>query len=199
MAFDANATVSAELTVNNTLDFLLDSAGNVMVATLTPREILNVIFQVTVWAGIPTDNVICEVLTGMKMNSGTTQAGGSTTTAKLAAGAGGANDVFNGDFIVFTSGSQKGKAGIITDFVYSTLIATFTPAMGAAPDAMTYDIYKLSSRQFTIPAAARGLEDIGQSGIQILGPQYALFRASASAATDAHKVRVAYQGDGVSA
>jgi len=74
--------------------------------------------------------------------TGTAQAGGSTTTIKLAAaGTSAVNDFYNGMPISITAGTGNGQSGIIVDYDGTTKIATVVSAAWVAPDATsTYSI-----------------------------------------------------------
>ena len=73
--------------------------------------------------------------------SGTADTGGSTTTLKdLPNLARFANDELIGAYIYLSSGSPTFTHLRVTDSVGSTGIATFIPAIGAAPDTLTYEI-----------------------------------------------------------
>lgn len=74
--------------------------------------------------------------------TGTSQAGGSATTIKLAAGASAVDDYYNGMLISLTSGTYTGATGVIIDYVGSTKIATVHKSFGGIPDAHGYSIAK---------------------------------------------------------
>ena len=67
--------------------------------------------------------------------TGTGQAGGSTTTIKLAAGASAVDDFYTGMTVSITSGTGSGQAGEIISYVGSTKVATIAKAWAIAPDA----------------------------------------------------------------
>jgi hypothetical protein len=75
----------------------------------------------------------------------TLQVGGSTTTAKLHAGASAHDDYYNGMWIKFTAGAQNDKVRQITDYNGTTKIATLSgDALSADPGAAgteTFEIY----------------------------------------------------------
>lgn len=193
---------SAVLTVGNTKLPFLTTGGEVMVIGLNPREGVNISFAITDLVGTPTDNVDWEVLGGVRLaSSETSQAGGSTTTCKLQSGQSAVDGFFRGCYIVFESGTYKGKMGVITGYVGSTLVATFTPALAGAPDSHAYSIYSfrpIDSGQ--ISKTALGVEQFHVSGTRIIAPPYFLsLRADRDGTTDAHKAIARYQVDGVSA
>jgi len=67
--------------------------------------------------------------------TGTAQAGGSTTTIKLAAAASAVNEFYNGMPISITAGTGNGQSGFIVDYDGTTKIATVISASWIAPDA----------------------------------------------------------------
>jgi hypothetical protein len=74
------------------------------------------------------------------LRTGTADTGGSTTTLKDAPLQTAPDDFFNGAHLLLTSGSPTYTELLITDFVGSTGVCTFRPTLGAAPDALTYEI-----------------------------------------------------------
>jgi len=73
-------------------------------------------------------------------DSGTAQAGASTTIT-LKATASGTNDYYNGLYITITGGTGSGQIRIIEDYVGSTKVATVDRAWTVTPDATsTYSI-----------------------------------------------------------
>jgi hypothetical protein len=67
--------------------------------------------------------------------TGTGQAGGSTTSIKLASDASAVDDFYTGMTVSITSGTGNGQAGEIIGYVGSTKIATVAVAWAEAPDA----------------------------------------------------------------
>lgn len=67
--------------------------------------------------------------------TGTAQAGGSTTSIKLAAGASAVDDFYNGMPISITSGTGNGQSGYIVDYDGTSKIATVVSSAWVAPDA----------------------------------------------------------------
>lgn len=76
--------------------------------------------------------------------SGTADTGGSTTTLKDSILQVYPDDRLNGAHILLTSGSPSDTELQVTDFVSSTGLATFKPTLGAAPDALTYEVLPFS-------------------------------------------------------
>ena len=67
--------------------------------------------------------------------TGTAQAGGSTTTIKLAAGASAVDGFYNGMPITITAGTDIGQSGVIVGYVGSTKVATLANPFTTATDA----------------------------------------------------------------
>ena len=66
--------------------------------------------------------------------TGTAQAGGTTTTIKLAAGASAVDDFYTGMTVSITAGTGNGQVGEIIGYVGSTKVATIAKAWAAGPD-----------------------------------------------------------------
>lgn len=79
-------------------------------------------------------------------NSGTAQAGASTTIT-LAAGASATDDEYNGAIVEITSGTGSGQRRIISDYVGSTKVATVSAAWSTNPDATS--VYVVRGQLFT--------------------------------------------------
>lgn len=67
-------------------------------------------------------------------HSGTAQAGSTTTTIKLAAGAAAFDDAYNGLDITILSGTGASQTRAITDYDGATRVATITPAWTTTPN-----------------------------------------------------------------
>lgn len=67
--------------------------------------------------------------------NGVAQAGGSTSTIKLAATASALDDFYTGLPIQITSGTGNGQSGVITDYSGATKIAAVSAKVWVAPDA----------------------------------------------------------------
>ena len=67
-------------------------------------------------------------------NTGTAQAGSTSTTIKLASGASATNDIYNTMTVYLSSGTGSGQIRTITDYVGSTKVATVA-AWTTTPDA----------------------------------------------------------------
>jgi hypothetical protein len=67
--------------------------------------------------------------------TGTAQAGGSTTTIKLASGASAVDDYYVGMSVEITGGTGDGQTGVIIAYDGTTKIATVAKTWAAAPDA----------------------------------------------------------------
>lgn len=69
--------------------------------------------------------------------TGTCQAGSTSTTLNLAAGASAVDDFYNGAYVSLTGGTGSGQAALILDYVGSTKVATIAPAWNVTPDGTT--------------------------------------------------------------
>ena len=72
--------------------------------------------------------------------TGTSSAGGSTTTIKDTELERFANDALIGSSVYLSSGSPSFTNLTVTDNVQSTGVATFRPTLGAAPDAIDFEV-----------------------------------------------------------
>ena len=70
-----------------------------------------------------------------EVHSGTAQAGSTSTTFVMDAGASATDDIYNGDRIVVTGGTGAEEHGIIINYVGSTRTATMSKAWVITPDA----------------------------------------------------------------
>lgn len=86
--------------------------------------------------------------------TGTAQAGGSTTSIKLAAGASAVDDFYVGMSVALTGGTGSGQDGEIIDYVGSTKIATIAVAWAVAPDATS--LYSIGANALYIPNSSFG-------------------------------------------
>lgn len=80
--------------------------------------------------------------------TGTADSGGTTSTLVDAPLGNVPNDTFNGAYLYLTSGSPTHSDLQITDFVAATGTCTFRPALGAAPDSLSFEILPFSAEQF---------------------------------------------------
>ena len=87
--------------------------------------------------------------TKLQFITGTADSGGSTTTLKDSILLAYNDDRLIGLHVLLTSGSPSLTELVITDSVQSTGIATVRPTLGAAPDALTYEILPFSGTEFT--------------------------------------------------
>jgi len=81
--------------------------------------------------------------------TGTGQAGGSTTTIKLAAAASAVDDFYTGMSVSITSGTGSGQAGEIIGYVGSTKVATIAKAWTTPPDATSQ--YSIGANVMYLP------------------------------------------------
>ena len=101
--------------------------------------------------------------TGLLFVTGTADTGGSTNTLKDAILQAYPNDRLIGGNLLLTSGSPTYTELLVTDSVQSTGLATFVPALGAAPDALTYELLPFSGTDImrAVQEAAHYLYDRG--------------------------------------
>jgi len=104
------------------LDYEIELAGSGTAATPAPYS------HILRACGL-SENINASAVTG------TAQAGGSTTTVKLAAAASAVNDFYNGFPIAITAGTGNGQSGIVIDYDGASKIATVVSAAWVAPDA----------------------------------------------------------------
>jgi len=67
--------------------------------------------------------------------TGTAQAGGTTTSIKLAAGASATDDFYNGMTVSITAGTGNGQSGVIVDYNGTSKVATIASTWASGPDA----------------------------------------------------------------
>ena len=84
---------------------------------------------------------------GFNLVTGTADAGGSTTTLVDSPLQVYPDDAIIGYHIFLTSGTPTFTELIVTDSAQSTGTATFTPTLGAAPDALTYELLPFSATE----------------------------------------------------
>ncbi len=196
-------TESAFLTVDAAYEFFLEGS-NALVLTLNPRETATFAFNVDA-PGI-TDDLEIEVLQGHRISTGN-GLDGSTSSSDLeldtAADGFATDDDMNGLFIVMTSGDEQGEGRLIVDSVAADDGVNLFAALSAAPSATeTYDLYRLSAvYNFKIDPQTTITDDLPNNArvtVDAADGQFVLVRARADGVTDAHRVQMSYQVDGVS-
>lgn len=92
------------------------------------------------WGALLKASNFSETITAAPI-TGTAQAGGTTTSIKLASGASAVDDFYTGMSVSITAGTGNGQAGEIIAYDGSTKIATIAKAWTTGPDATsTYSI-----------------------------------------------------------
>lgn len=87
--------------------------------------------------------------------TGTAQAGGSTTSIKLAAGASAVDDFYVGMSLDIGGGTGNGQKGEIIDYVGSSKIATIAVAWAEPPDATSQ--YSIGANALYMPNSSFGI------------------------------------------
>lgn len=195
---------SAFLTVDANYEFLEDGTDAIVLA-LNPREGGSVVFHYD--AAGTTDDLEIQVLQGHRISTGNGLDGATAADdLELDTAADGftTDDDMNGTYIIMTSGGEQGEGRQISDSVAADDGVNLTHALSGVPSAAeTYDLYKFGyAVEMTLsPAALTSSDDDPLHSKPISfdarNGQYIAFRARASGATDAHRVRASYQVDGV--
>ena len=195
-------TKSDFLLVDDDFEFFVAS-GQAIVLALNPRETVSILFNVD--AAGTTDDLEIEVMQGHRISDGN-GLDGVTTSSDLeldtAADSFATDDDMNGLFIVMTSGDEAGEGKLIVDSVAADDGVNLENALSLAPAATeTYALYRLSPLRVTMDPQTT-LTDNAQNNdsvtVHAVNGQYVLIRARATGATDAHRVQLSYQRDGVS-
>lgn len=193
---------STFLTVGANFEFITDGTDAIVLA-LNPGETVTFYFNVD--AAGTTDDLEIEILQGHRISTGNTLDGvTSTTDIELDTVADGfaTDDDMNGLYIVLTSGARQGEGRLIVDSVAADDGVNLSHALsGAAAGGDSYDLYRLSPYRFTVdPQTTVDSDNQNNSGItaDARNGQYVAVVARATGATDAHRVQMSYQKDGVS-
>lgn len=109
----------------------------------------------------------------------------------------------NGRFIVMTSGGERGEGKLIIDSVAADDGVNLENGLSATPSATeTYDLYQATAYRITMDPQTTITDDAQNNrGITVnaVNGEFVLVRARATGTTDAHRVTMTYQEDGVSA
>ncbi len=196
-------TDSDFLTVDANFEAFVEASDPLLI-TLNPRETVSITIHVDA-AGV-TDDLEIEILQGHQLSTGNTLDGLTTTSdfeLDTAADGFSTDDDMNGLYIAFiTSGSSRGLVRLIIDSVAADDGVVPTHAVittTAAGDP--YALYKMAAFRFTMdPQTTTDSDNQNNDSITVdaRNGQYVLISARADGATDAHRVRVSYQVDGVS-
>jgi hypothetical protein len=202
MAF-GSVTQSEFLTVDGDYEFFKDDAGNDAIAIqLTPGE--RCTFRFHMDAVGTTDDLEIEVLQGHRISNGNTLDGATAADdleLDTAADGFSNDDDMNGTFIVMTSGDERGEGKMIDDSVASDDGVNLENALSGTPSAgESYALYNLEATAWAyIDSAAADDDNPHRAGVTVGAEdgEWVLVRARANGATDAHRVRMSYQVDGV--
>jgi len=201
MAF-GTLTLSDFLTLDGSFEFFI-SSSDAIALQLTPRETASLEFNVD--AVGTTDDVEIQIVQGHRVKNGLGLDGASSATSldlNTASDPITTDDDLNGTFLVMTSGGEQGEGRLITDSVATGDVVTLDHALSGTPSAAeTYARYRGTTFRFIIDMSAAIAEDNTHSdGITVdaRDGEFVLIAARATGATDAHRVRVSFQVDGVS-
>ena len=194
-------TESVFLTVDAAFEFITDGTDAIVLA-LNPRE--TVTFRFNVDAAGTTDDLEIEVLQGHRINNGFDLDGVTSTSdveLMTASDPIAVDDDLNGTYIIFTSGNAQGEGRLIIDSVASDDGVNLSHAGTLATAADTYARYRFNPFRFTMdPQTTLSSDAQNNDGITVnaANGQYVAVVARATGGTDAHRVQMSYQVDGVS-
>jgi len=202
MAF-GTFTESIFLTVDANFEFMESVAGTAIVLTLNPRETVSILFNVD--AAGTADDLEIEILQGHRISTGN-GLDGATGAADIeldtAADGFSTDDDMNGLYIIMTSGDESGEGRLIIDSVASDDGVVLSHDLSGTPSATeTYDLYRFSPFRFTmdpqttISSNAQNNDSITMNAVN---GQFVAIVARADGATDAHRIQLSHQVDGVS-
>ena len=224
MAFGSRVE-SAFLTCDANYEFITDGTDAIAIQ-LNPREAVTLVFNFD--AAGTTDDLDIQVLQGNLESTGngldgTTDdldiqvlQGNLESTGNGLDGATGADDLeldtaadgfstdddMNGKFIIMTSGDEQGEGKLITDSVASDDGVNLENALTGTPSASeTYDLYNLGAvYEFQLDSATQTSDIMHNARVTVdaADGEWVLVRARATGSTDAHRVQMSYQKDGVS-
>jgi hypothetical protein len=202
MAWSAVSTTDF-LTCDANFEFLVES-GQAKIITLNPRETAQLVFNVDA-AGV-TDDLEIEILQGHRISNGSGLDGATSTSdveLNTSVDSFTTDDDMNGLYIIMTSGGEAGEGRLIVDSVAADDGVNLSHALSGTPSATeTYALYRFSPFRFTMdPQTTVDSDNQNNAGITVHGAngEYVAVVARSTGATDAHRVRMSYQLDGVSA
>lgn len=193
------------LTVDAKFEFFLDlsASTSAFLLDLNPRETATLVFRVD-GAGT-TDDIEIEVLQGHQISSGNTfdaVSAASNFQLDTAADGFGTDGDLDGAYIVFLQASAPGGGRLITSSSAaddSVEVSHSAPSV-AAGDA--YALYNFSPFRFLIdPDASAASDNQNNDGITVhaANGRYVMVVGRATGTTDAHRIKMTVQADGVSA
>lgn len=194
-------TESAILTVDDSFEFITDGTDAIVLA-LNPRETATFLFNVD--APGTTDDLEIEILQGHRINNGFDLDGVTSTSdveLMTASDPIAADGDLDGTYIIFTSGNAQGEGRLIVASVASDDGVNLSHAGTLAAAADTYARYRFSAFRFTMdPQSTVDSDNQNNDGITVhaANGQYVAVVARATGATNAHRVQMSYQVDGVS-
>ena len=200
MAF-GTFTELAYVTVDADFEAFQES-GVAAVIVLNPRETVSLRFAVD--ADGTTDDIIIQVLQGHRINNGKDLASATdASNVELDATDGIAiDDDEIGTYFAMTSGGEAGELRLVTDSASSDDGIVLDHALSGTPSAAeTYARYNLKPFLIKMDLSAAVDEDnTHNKGITVdaVNGQYVLVSVKATGVTDAHRIRMSYQVDGVS-
>lgn len=196
-------TESDFLTLDGNYEFFIASSDAIVLA-LNPGE--SVTFRFHVDDVGTTDDVTVQVLQGHRISNGNGLDGAtSASDVELDTAADGfsSDDDMNGTYIIMTSGDERGEGRLITDSVAADDGVNLSHALSGTPSASeTYALYAFfETIAFDIDVTSGAPSDSvpHNAGVAVsaFNGQYVAVRAK-SGSTDAHRIRLSYQVDGVS-
>ncbi len=203
MAFGTR-TDSIFITCDAAFEFFESAAGTAIVLTLNPRETVSILFNVD--AAGTTDDLEIEILQGHRISTGNAL-DGATGAADIeldtAADGFSTDDDLNGFYIIMTSGDEAGEGRLIIDSVASDDGVVLSHDLSGTPSATeTYDLYRFAPYRFVMdPQTTISSNNQNNDSITVnaINGEFVAIVARADGATDAHRVQLSYQVDGVSA
>ena len=189
------------LTLDANYEFFVASSNAVVVTTTTGYTYT---FTFNVDSAGTTDDVEVQILVGQRVSTGNGLDGAtSASDVEIDTGAEGfsTDDELNGLFLIMTNGDEQGEGRLITDSVAADDGVSLSHALSGTPSAgETYDLYRFSElTTLVIDASTTASDDVPRNaGVSVHSSmgQYIAIRARATGATDAHRIKAAYQDDG---
>lgn len=195
------AMEAAILTVDAAFEFLTNGT-DVIVIKLHPRETVTFFFNVD--AAGTTDDLEIEVLQGHLLSSGNGldgATGADDLELNTAADGFSTDDDLNGQYIIMTSGDEQGEGRLIIDSVAADDGVNLSHALSGTPDAAeTYALYHFSALRFVMdPQTTISSDAQNNDGMTVHASngRYVAIVARADGGTDAHRLQMSYQVDGV--
>ena len=195
------------LTLGNDYEALKLTGGALAMITLDPRETGVIIIHADA-VGTPSDDIDIVVLQGIQLKTGDTLDAGAVGSADLdtVADAIAADDDLNGTYLAITSGNEEGTLRLITDSANANDRVTPSHNWGTGPTAGdSYERYALGyTHEVKLDLGGSATPDSDDPHhialpVDAVDGRYVFIMARRDGTTDAHRVRAAYQTDGVNA